>query len=323
MSYRGLPVLTIEEHYWDPELDEYMSGPSAVRVPRITSRLQDFEDIRLREMDAAGVDLQVLSLTAPSLQNTPPEIAGDLARRANDRLAEIVVRRPDRFAGFAALPTPDPDASVVELERCMRDLGFKGAMVAGLTHGLFLDDPRFHPLLATAERLGAPLYIHPSWAHPDVVRTWFGTDMAEASPLTVQGVWGFTLQTATQAFRLIVSGAMDAYPGLSVVLGHMGEGLPFLLWRINNTYAAEHPDRRSFREVFTSQFSVTCSGFFSTPALQCVIAEIGRDRVMFSIDYPYAPMEPAMAWLNTLEMDDESWAMFLSGNAARLLKIDR
>lgn len=321
MAYRGIPVVTIEEHFWDPDLDAYMCGPQAARAPYIWTRLQDFEDLRLREMDAAGVDVQVLSLTAPSLQNTPPGKAAELARRSNDKLAAIVARRPDRFDAFAALPTPDPDAAVMELERAIGDLGFKGALVTGLTHGVFLDDVRFRPLLAAAERLEVPIYIHPSWAHPDVVRTWLA-EHAERAPLTVQGVWAFTLETATQALRLIVSGALDEYPNLSIMLGHMGEGLPFLLWRINNTFVAEHPDRRSFREVFTSQFSVTTSGFFSTPALQCVIAEIGIDQVMFSVDYPYARFDKAIPWLHSLAMPEADLRKFLSGNAARLLGLD-
>ncbi|HKT14416.1 MAG TPA: amidohydrolase family protein [Allosphingosinicella sp.] len=319
--FEDIPVVTIEEHFWDSELDAYMQGPAAAIAPHVWTRLLDFEDMRLREMDAFGIDKQVLSLTAPSLQNVPVEEAADLARRSNDKLAAIVARHPSRFDAFAALPTPDPEAAVAELERTVCEMGFKGCMVAGLTHGIFIDDPRYRPLLAACERLRAPLYIHPGWPQDAVVRTWFG-DYADKYPLTVRGVWGFTLETATQALRLALSGALDEHPSLNVILGHMGEALPFLLWRVNNTCRHEKKEGRSLRELFTSQFHVTTSGFFSTAALECVIAEMGIDKVMFSIDYPYASVEQAMSWARDLPLDEINRRKILSGNAAALLGLE-
>lgn len=313
-------IVTLEEHFWDPELNIYMSGPAAIQTPQLSSRLVDFEDMRLREMDAAGIDMQVLSLTAPSLQNLPVAEAADVARRTNDKLADIVARRPDRFDAFAALPTPDPDAAVLELERSIVDLGFKGAMVAGLTHGRFIDDPRFHPLLAAAERLDVPLYIHPSWPHEALVKAYFG-EYADRYPLTVRGVWGFTLETATQAFRLILSGIFAKHPRLKIFLGHMGEGLPFLLWRVNHTFTREQKGGRSFRDIFTNNFYITTSGFFSTPAFECVLAEFGVDHVMFSIDYPYMSIPEGMAWMNGVTLDPSARAKILGGNAIDVLRL--
>lgn len=320
MAFVGFPVVTIEEHYWDPELDEYMFGPPSAQPPHVWKGLLDLHEDRLRAMDAGGIEMQVVSLTAPSLQNIPATVAADLARRANDRLAESVAQHSDRLKAFAALPTSDPDAATLELERCIRDLGFVGAMVAGTTQGRFLSEPEFHPILACAERLGKPIYLHPSWPDEEVSRRWFGNDGIH-SPLTLRAALGFTLETATQALRMIVSGTCDKFPNLNLILGHMGEALPFLLWRLDLVYRNEHPGRRSLREVLTSQFHFTTSGFFSTPALECMIAEVGIDRIMFSVDYPYASLPAARAWLETVPLEGKDLEKFCGLNAKRLLDL--
>src|SRR2546430_3131440 len=225
-------IIALEEHYVDAEVKRHVTGPDATHVPRIVERLDDVEELRLREMDEAGIDMQVLSLANPGLQKLDPETAVGLARRANDRLNETVRAHPDRFAAFAAIPTPDPKAAADELERTVTRYGFKGALVNGLTNGLFLDDKRFWPIFERAQALDVPLYMHPSTPHPAVIEAYYKDDV-EQYPNILRAAWGFTVETATQGIRLVLSGVFDAYPGLKIILGHLGEGLPFLLWRLN------------------------------------------------------------------------------------------
>ena len=269
-------------------------------------------------MDAAGIDRQVLSHNSPSTQRLPADVAVPLARRVNDRLHAAVGAFPDRLAGFAALPTADPAAAADELERAVTRLGFKGAMIHGLANDLFLDDKRFWPIFERAERLDVPIYLHPSVPHPAVVKAYYQEYMDDF-PTVIRAAWGFTVETATHALRLVLGGVFDAYPRLKIVLGHLGETLPFLIWRIDEALA--RPGQRSirFREVFTNGFYVTTSGFFSTPALACCIAELGVDRILFAVDYPYMDNGSAVAWLGELPLSEDDRAKIASGNARRLL----
>ena len=186
-------------------------------------------------MDEAGIDIQVLSHTAPSLQKVSSG-AVELARRVNDRLAAIVATQPTRYAAFAALPTADPAAAADELARCVETLGFKGAMIHGLAHGQFIDDARYWPIFARAEALDVPIYLHPSMPHQAVIDAYY-KEYAKDFPVLLRAAWGFTVETATLAIRLVLSGVFDKHPKLKFILGHLGEGLPFLLWRINNGLA--------------------------------------------------------------------------------------
>jgi 2,3-dihydroxybenzoate decarboxylase len=289
-------------------------------APYCAQELADIGEGRLRAMDQAGIDLQVLSHAAPSLQKLAPEIAVDLARRVNDRLAETCTRHAGRFAGFAALPTPDPEAAAAELERCVRTLGFKGAMVHGLTHGAFLDEKRFWPIFATAEALDVPIYIHPAQPHPDVVKAYY-QPYAKEFPTLVGPAWGFTVETATHAIRLILSRLFESYPKLQIVLGHFGETLPFLLWRIQESLGRSGHGAIDFRATFSRHFHVTTSGFFSTPALVCTLLELGIDRIMFSVDYPYIGNSRGMEWIETLQLSEADLRKLLHGNAEKLLKL--
>jgi 2,3-dihydroxybenzoate decarboxylase len=250
-----------------------------------------------------------------------PDICVDAARRANDRLAEICARHPTRFAGFAALPTPVPDKAVDELERCVTQLGLKGAMIHGLTNGVFLDDKRFWPILGKAQALGVPLYMHPSLPHPDVMRVYYD-DYAKEFPMVIRAAWGFTVETATAAIRLILSRAFESFPDLDIILGHFGETLPFVLWRINQALARSGQGNMNFREQFTRHFHVTTSGAFSTPALVCTMLELGIDRIMFSVDYPYAPNANGRAFLDRLSLAPADMAKLTHGNADALLKLN-
>ena len=312
-------VIALEEHYYDAELAATFDGPEG-RAPETRRRLFDLGELRLAEMDAAGIDVQVLSHGAPSVQRLDAETAVWMARGANDRLAEAITAHPDRFAGFAALPTPDPDAAAAELDRAVTTLGFKGAMVHGLTNGVFLDDRRFWPIFERAQALDVPLYIHPAVPDSAVVEAYY-RDYLQEFPSLLTAAWGFTVETATQAIRLVLSGAFEAYPDLKVILGHMGEGLPFLLWRLD--HALSRPGNRpiSFREQFSQHVWITTSGNFSTPALLCSMLELGVDRIMFSVDWPFVQNPPGTEWLQSLQISAEDRAKIAGGTARRLLKL--
>jgi len=315
----GSKVIAIEEHYFDTELAALFSGRDVRTPPPIREKMNDLGAIRLKDMDAAGIDLQVLSHGAPSLQKLDAETATRMARLVNDRLHETVTDNPERFQGFAALPTADPKASADELERCVTKLGFKGAMVHGLTGGTeFLDEKRFWPIFERAAALDVPLYIHPSIPHEDVIQAYY-KDYVEEFPGLLTAGWGFTVETATAGIRIVLSGVLDAYPNLKIILGHLGEGLPFLLVRIDEALSRTESRLSSFRDAFCEHFWITTSGNFSDTALLCSVMEMGADRIIFSVDYPYASNEAGTRWIETIPLSTEDREKILHGNAEKLL----
>src|SRR5580765_7564990 len=222
MAPVGKPlVIALEEHYYDPELAATFDGPEG-RAPETRRRLDDLGALRLKEMDEAGIDVQVISHGAPSTQRLDAATAVPFAKRANDRLHEAVRAHPERFAGFAALPTADPKAAADELERAVAKLGFKGAMVHGPTNGVFFDDRRFWPIFERAQALDVPLYIHPSLPVQAVTDAYY-KDYMKDFPQLISAAWGYTVETATHGIRMILSGAFEKYPGLKIILGHLGE----------------------------------------------------------------------------------------------------
>lgn len=312
-------IIALEEHYYDPEVAATFAGADA-RGGELRRRLDDLGELRLREMDEAGIDIQVISHGAPSTQRLDSETAVVLAQRANDRLHQAIQLHPDRFAGFAALPTANPRAAADELERAVTRLGFKGAMVHGLTNGVFFDDSRFWPICERAQALDVPIYLHPAPPHPAVVEAYLQDYLADF-PGIASASWGFTIETATQGLRMVLSGVFDAYPDLKIILGHLGESLPFSLWRIDYTLARPGNRRIAFRDIFCDHFYVTTSGNFSTAALLCCLLELGADRVLFSVDWPYVENTPGTRWMETLPLSPEDRAKVLGGNAKRLLRL--
>ena len=282
-------VIALEEHYFDAEVRTHVSGLDATNAPRLVERLDDLGALRLKEMDEAGIDIQVLSHANPSLQKLDAATAVPLALRVNDRLHAAVQRHPDRFSAFAALPTADPKAAADELERTVTKLGFKGAMIHGLTNGVFHDDKRFWPIYERAQALDVPIYLHPG--------------------------------IPQQAIRLILGGVFEAHSRLKIILGHLGEGLPFYLWRINMGLTRDGAGPTWFRDTFCEHFWITTSGFFSDPALLCCVMEMGIDRILFSVDYPFVENPPGTKWLETLPLSAEDKAKLLNGNVKRLLKM--
>jgi len=325
MAVTGAPlVIALEEHYYDAELAATFDGPEG-RASETRRRLFDLGELRLAEMDAAGIDVQVLSHGAPSVQRLDPETSVWMARGANDRLAEAIAAHPDRFAGFAALPTPDPEAAAAELDRAVTTLGFKGAMVHGLTNGVFLDDRRFWPIFERAQALDVPLYIHPAVPERAVVEAYYRDYLAEF-PSLLTAAWGFTVETATQAIRLVLSGAFEAYPGLKVILGHMGEGLPFVLWRLDSRWGFHNHHgielaRGNPAEYLRHNLYITTSGVCDGPPLLCSILALGADHVLFGTDYPFEDMATATRFLEVAPISPADRAKIAHQNAERLLRL--
>jgi predicted TIM-barrel fold metal-dependent hydrolase len=312
-------VIALEEHYWDEELEKTYTGGEAGRPGEQLTRLHDLGALRLREMDEADIDIQVLSHGAPSTQKLPAETAVDITRRVNERVHAVVTKNSQRFAAFAALPTAVPEAAADEFERTA-ELGFKGAMLHGLANGTFLDDKKFWPIYARAEKLDLPVYMHPSLPHPGVIATYY-QDYVKDFPMITRATWGYTVETATLAIRLVLSGVFEKYPKLKIILGHLGETLPFLVWRVDMTLKRPGGKDANFRDIFCNNFYVTTSGNFSNPALLCCVMEMGIDRILFAVDWPFVPNPPATKWMESVPLCDEDKEKILSGNARRLLKM--
>jgi 2,3-dihydroxybenzoate decarboxylase len=276
--------------------------------------------MRLKEMDEAGVDIQVLSHGAPSAQRLSGPEAPAIATRVNDRIADFCASNPKRFAAFCCLPTIDPKASADELERCVTRKNFKGAMIHGLTHGEFHDLPKYWPIYERAERLDVPIYFHPSPPHPAVTDAYY-KDYLKDFPMVIRAAWGFTVETATQALRMCLSGVFEKHPKLKIIIGHLGETLPFLVWRVDNALARPGGKAMSFRDVFCNHFYITTSGNFSNPALLCCVQELGIDRILYAIDWPFVPNKLGTDWIPHIPLCEEDKVKLLCGNAQRLLKL--
>ena len=314
-------VIAIEEHYFDPELAAQNKDGWVARLdPEIKKRLHDLDDLRLKEMDEGGIDVVVLSHGGHGMQALSADVAVPLATRVNDRLYETVRAHPDRYAAFAVLPTADPKASADELERCVTRYGFKGAMTHGLQQGEFLDTPKYWPIYERAAALDVPIYLHPSTPHKAVAEAYYKDYMQSHPGIGTAGL-GYTVEGMVQGVRIVLSGVFEKYPNLKIVLGHMGEGIPYLLWRIDHTISRHDPG--AFREAFCKHIWVTTSGFFSDPAMVCAIMELGADRIIFSIDWPYISNADGTEWLDRMSLSAADKAKIYSGNAEKLLRMGR
>jgi 2,3-dihydroxybenzoate decarboxylase len=292
-----------------------------MRNPALRERLHDLGALRIKEMDEAGIDVQVLSHGAPATQRLDATTAVPVAKGANDRLHAAVQKNPTRLQAFAVLPSADPKAAADELERAVTRLGFKGAMLHGLDkQGRFLDLKEFWPIYERAAALDVPIYMHPAVPHKAVVDAYY-KDYLEQFPGLLTAAWGFTVETATQGIRLVLSGVFDKYPGLKIILGHLGEGLPFSLWRID--MALQRPGNRTtpFRDTFREHFWITTSGNFSTPSLLCCVMEMGADRIMFSVDYPFVTNPPGVKWMADVPLSPTDRENILGGTAKKLLRL--
>jgi predicted TIM-barrel fold metal-dependent hydrolase len=311
----AMRTVAVEEHFWTPDLARVagmeLVAPAGGPGDR---KLRDLGPDRLADMDAAGIDVQVISHAAPAAQHLSGAESRARAAAANDVLAAAVQAHPDRFAGLATLPTTDPAAAADELERCVRELGFVGAMVNNTfgTNGRFLDDPTFGPLLHRFEALGVPLYLHPSAAPESLLYQGFPPHV---TALLATSSWGWHAELGLHALRMVVGGVFDRHPGLRLVLGHGGELIPFLLDRIDRQFTGlpRPPSWYLLNHVW-----ITTSGLFSLPPLLCALQVFGVDRVLFAVDYPFSPNEAGRAVLDALPLSPVDRAKVAAGNADEL-----
>jgi uncharacterized protein len=316
-------TIALEEHFWTPELAlPPGSGVLALGGQELDDRLRDLDKTRLAEMDAAGIDVQVISHAQPAAQGLPPADGIAVARRANDYLAAAIARHPERFAGFATLPTASPEAAADELERTIGDLGFVGGLVNSTlgSNGAFLDDPRFEPLLARFEELDVPLYLHPAPPPSSVNEVLFGGLPKAVAGRLATGAWGWHAEAGLHALRMVAAGVFDRHPGLRLVIGHCGEMLPFMLARIDQMAPPSLTGLAGpLSEYFLRHVWVTTSGMFSLPPVLCTISVFGVDRVLFSVDYPFSGNAAGRALLDALPLSPDDKAKIAGLNAERVL----
>lgn len=316
----------LEEHF---AIAETLSD-SAGFVPQdhweeLSYRLLDVHEKRLRLMDEHGMEMMILSLNAPAVQAIPDaKKAGETARRANDFLAQQVARRPERFQGFAALPMQDPELASRELERCVKELGFRGALVNGFSQlgerTLYYDLPQYRPFWGVVAALDVPFYLHPRNPLPRDAAIY------EGHRWLMGPAWAFGQETAVHALRLMGSGLFDEYPTLQIVLGHMGEGLPFSIWRVDYhnawvKFGQLYPAKKKIGEYFTQNFHITTSGNFRTQSLIDAMLEIGADRILFSTDWPFENIDHAAAWFDAADIAEPDRIKIGRTNALKLFKL--
>lgn len=324
--------IALEEHFAIPETLQDSAGfVPGTYWDELQHRLLDIHDTRLKLMDAHGIEMMILSLNAPAVQAIPDRAkAIETARRANDALADEVAKRPDRFRAFAALPLQDPEAAAAELQRCVKDLGMVGALANGFSQDasfqdgqglLYYDLPQYRAFWAEVEKLDVPFYLHPRNPLPQDCRIY------EGHPWLMGPTWAFAQETAVHALRLIGSGLFDEHPGLNIILGHMGEGIPYMLWRIDHRNGwvklpKGHPAKRKFVEYFHDNFHITTSGNFRTQTLVDAILELGADRIMFSADWPFENIDHAADWFDAASIAEPDRAKIGRTNAAKLFGLD-
>lgn len=330
-------IVALEEHFQAPDLIERIGKdriaargwPDGDAHPKASMRdeLAEVGAERLADMDAAGLTVQVLSASGPGADLLPPHAGIDMAQSYNDRLKQIVLGRPDRFAGFAHLPMTAPQAAADELDRAVNDLGFCGALINGLTENRFVDDLFFDPVLARAEALGVPIYLHPNIPPQSVRDAYYGGLPDDVTHSLSTAGFGWHAETAIHIIRLVLSGALDRHPGLKLIVGHMGEMLPMMLDRLDHVFGEAHAKRseRSVSTTILDQVFITTSGFFSLPPFTAAMMTFGPDRILFSVDYPFSPNKSGTDFLRTLPISPEDLEKIAYRNADELLglKSDR
>lgn len=319
----------LEEHF---AIEDTLSDSAVFAPPahweELKFRLLDIQDRRLRLMDEHGIEMMLLSLNAPAVQAiADPKRAEEIARRANDHLAEEVARRPERFQGLAALPLQDPDLATREAQRCVRELGFRGILVNGFSQSrdgadaLYYDLKQYWPFWEAVQELDIPFYLHPRMALQSQRKIYAGHDWL------LGPAWGFAQETAVHALRLMASGLFDSYPDLKIVLGHLGEGLPFSMYRIDHCNSwmrdkHDYPAQKRIVDYFNANFWLTTSGNFRTQTLIDTLLEVGADRVMFSTDWPFEDIGAAATWFDAASISEADRIKIGRTNAAKLFKLD-
>jgi predicted TIM-barrel fold metal-dependent hydrolase len=321
-------IITLEEHITTPAIVNSSSneqGGGLTSNPYILSlqaNLLDVGEGRLADMDASGISMQVLSISASLIDKMEPSAARALARDANDVMAAAVKAHPDRFAAFATLALQEPEKAAAELERCVRQLGFKGVMANGTINGQFLDDPKFTPFFEAAEALDVPIYLHPAPPPKPVMDAYFSGLPGQLGFALATAGWGWHVETGLHSLRLITTGIFDRFPRLKIIIGHMGENLPFSIARAQAVFERTALNlQRPFSEYFHDHFYLTTSGYFTTPPFLCMLQVVGVDRIMFSVDYPFSSNAAGRKFLDNLPISSEDLEKIAHGNAEKLLKL--
>lgn len=282
----------------------------------LVQKLLDLGEGRIADMDAGRIDKQLLSLWSPGVQIFDPQQGTELATLVNDKLAEAVHKNPRRFAGLVTIAPQNPEAAALEIERGMNTLGLNGVLINSYTKGEFLDRKKFWPIFEAAQAHDAAIYIHPRLPAPKMYEPFSEYSMSGA-------MWGFHADTSTHAIRLLLSGVFDQFPDLTIVLGHMGEGLPFWLNRLDNISARSQLEsiERKPSEYFLDNFVITTSAMFWDPVLELSHKVLGADRILFGVDYPFAPNEAGTRWLDAAPVSDEDKRKIYAENAQRVFHI--
>ncbi len=322
-------TITLEEHYMSPG---YLDGPgrgfkenaarSGAHMAEVLERVSDVGAKRIALMDQAQIDMQVLSIHAPGTEQLQGDEAVALARETNDFAADAVQKYPARFAAFATLPTAAPEKAVKELEFRVAKQGFKGAVVNGNIGGRYLDARDFWPILECAEKLEVPIYIHPSHPSKAISDLYYGGFSPQVTNNLAGPGWGWHIDAAIHVIRLVMSGAFDKYPRLQIMLGHLGEGLPFMLQRISGVMSPQLTGlKRPAGDYLRDNVYYTFSGFNYIPSFLNLFLEVGVRRIMFSVDYPYGSMERGRTFLEQLPVSAADKEAIAHGNAERFLKL--
>jgi uncharacterized protein len=323
-------TINLEEHFASPgfldrpgrELKE-QALKSGSFAAKLIDQLCDVGEKRIAEMDAARVDMQILSLTSPGAEQLEAAEAARLARETNDFLADAVRKHPARFGGFATLPTANPDAAAAELERTVRLYGFAGALINGHVRGRYLDDKFFWPIFERAVALNVPIYLHPTPPPKPVIEASYGGFEPMVTSMLSGAGWGWHIETGVHVIRIILGGTFDRFPKLQIVVGHMGEALPFMIERLDNMPMAITKLSRPISAYLRDNLHYTFSGFNFTPTFLDLLLEVGVDRIMFSADYPYASMAHAREFLDQLPVSAADRERIAHGNAERLFGLGK
>jgi predicted TIM-barrel fold metal-dependent hydrolase len=324
-----LRTITLEEHFGSPA---WFAGPGRDSIERLRKRggpglriveqLQDVGDTRIAAMDAAGIDVQVLSLNSPGVEQADVAEQVAVARESNDFLADVVTRNPKRFAAFAALPVAAPQQAADELERRVRQQSFKGTLINGHSRGRYLDDQFFWPILERAEALNVPIYLHPTVPPEPVAEALYGGFSPAVSGMFASAGWGWHIETGVHLIRMILGGVFDRYPKLQVVIGHLGEAVPFMLPRLNRNLPQQMTKLdRPLAAYLRENVYYTFAGFNFPATFLDLFLEVGVDRIMFSVDHPYGSMAEARAFLDQIPVTATDRERIAHGNAERLFNI--
>jgi len=321
-------IIALEEHMTTPGIVNSSSDgqggglPANAFIQSLQAKLLDVGEGRLADMDASGISMQVLSISASLIDKMEPSAGHAVACDANDAMAAAVQAHPDRFAAFATLALQDPQKAAAEFERCVRKLGFKGVMVNGTINGQFLDDPKFTPLFEAAEALDVPIYLHPAPPPKPIMDAYFSGLSGQLGFALATAGWGWHVETGLHCLRLMITGVFDRFPKLKIIVGHMGENLPFSIARSQAVFERMASDlKRPVGGYFRDHFYLTTSGYFTNPPFQCMLDVVGADHILFSVDYPFSPNAVGRKFLDNLAVSPENMEKIAHGNTEKLLNL--